>query len=82
MFLSRHWKDTVVINLPDGEVQLQIDEIRAIGQFLRSRGIEIDPVREKQRKVAWALAQSFDPMPSSDVKRASPAAESSKRGVG
>jgi hypothetical protein len=82
IFLSPHWEDTIIIALGEGQVRLQIDEVRAIAEFLRSKGIEIDPIREKQRKVAWALVQSFGPMPSGEGKRASTATEGSKHGVG
>lgn len=49
------------ISLTDhAEVTIRVDELSAMVEFLRSKGIEIDPLREKQKKVAWALANSFD----------------------
>ena len=41
------------------EVCLTLDELRMVVEALRAKGIEIDPLREKQRKVAWALSQSL-----------------------
>jgi hypothetical protein len=37
-----------------------VDEIRSIVEFLRANGIEVDPVREKQRNLAWELARTFE----------------------
>jgi hypothetical protein len=44
-------------------VTINLAEVRAIVKFLRSKGIEIDPLREKQRKLADVLARSFGEPP-------------------
>ena len=55
--------EAVKICLASATVSMSVEEIRVIVQFLRLNGIEIDPMREKQRRVAWALAQSFGSAP-------------------
>lgn len=40
---------------------MTVDELSIILEFLRSKGIEPDPLRDKQRKIAAWLAQSFEP---------------------
>jgi len=42
-----------------GWVLVSIDELRAVIDFLRASGIEIDPEREDQRRLAWQLAESL-----------------------
>jgi hypothetical protein len=49
----------VDIRLGSAKVSIWDDEVRAIVEFLRSKGVEIDPMREKQCKVARALWQSL-----------------------
>jgi hypothetical protein len=40
---------------------MSVDEIRTICEFLRANGIEVDPMRERQRKLAEGLVASFGP---------------------
>ncbi len=44
-----------------GFASVDVDELRVIVEFLRSKGVEIDPLRDKQRKIAAWLVQSFEP---------------------
>jgi hypothetical protein len=50
-------------------VSIWIDELRTLVEFLRSKGVELDPLRDKQRKLAWALAQSLGPRPIAEAPR-------------
>jgi len=62
--------EALKIRLSSASVSMSLEEIRLIVEFLRSNGIEIDPMREKQRKVAWVLAQSFGPVEVDAVAKA------------
>jgi hypothetical protein len=58
---------TIQVRLEDGaSVSIWIDELRTLVEFLRSKGVELDPLRDKQRKLAWALAQSLGPQPTAE----------------